>query len=116
MGSIWKTLTAERAVYDDIVASKGSISKGLIGGKEVHPLAGVEAAVETGSTVTQRLSATRMVALGVFSLAAPKKSGGESWLRVVGPDFEWVVKVPRTRVEQAQKFAAQVNTMVKKVQ
>jgi len=31
---------------------------------------------DPGSAATQRLTITRMVALGVFSLAAPKKKGG----------------------------------------
>lgn len=77
--------------------------------KETHALDGVTARLESGSELESRVTATRLVALGVFAFAAKKKSGGESWLTIEGPDFFWTLKVDRDKRAAAQKFAAAVN-------
>lgn len=74
-----------------------------------HPLEGVSARVESGSDLEKRVTVTRLVAVGVFALLAKKKSGGEAYLTVEGPDFFWTVEVDRKKRPQAQAFAAKVN-------
>lgn len=82
--------------------------------KERHPLDGVTATVEDGAALEKRVTATRLIALGIFSLAAKKKSGGESFLTIEGPDFFWTIEVDRKKKNNAIKFAAAVNNQVKK--
>lgn len=82
--------------------------------KEAHPLAGVTARVESGSDLQTRVTATRLLAIGVFAFAAKKKSGGEAYLTVEGPDFFWTVEVDRKKRSAAQAFAAQVNNHVRR--
>jgi hypothetical protein len=84
-----------------------------------HPVAGATARVETfgqlTERVTSRLSATRIVGLGVFALAAPKRKKTktdtrESYLTVSGQGFEFVKSVKPSQGLEARKFAALVNT------
>lgn len=79
----------------------------------------VRADVETSGNlvVTQRLTATRMLTLGVFSLAAPKKSKVDArslYVILEGEDFQSVVEINPKRETAARKFAAQVNTQAKR--
>lgn len=76
---------------------------------EKHSLWGVSAVVERGSDLQKRVTLTRLVGVGVFALMAKKKSGGEWWLAVEGPDFAWTEEVGRKDVEKAKRFAAAVN-------
>lgn len=57
-----------------------------------------------GETLSKRVTLTRVLAIGVFALAAKKKSGGERWLAVEGPDAEWLLEVPDKKLGDAQKF------------
>ncbi|MGN6200035.1 hypothetical protein [Humibacter sp.] len=51
-----------------------------------HPVAGLTATVEDSGSVNRRLTATRMLLLGPFSLAAPKKlDDRELFLTIEGP-------------------------------
>lgn len=77
---------------------------------ESHGLRGARATIEAGEALQQRITATRIVLTGVFALAWRKKSGGESWLTIEGPNFFWVEKVERGQMEQARAFAARVNS------
>lgn len=96
---------------DQVVLHKDRVQRG----GEDHPLTGVTARVESGSDLEKRVTVTRLVALGVFSLMAKKKSGGEAYLTVEGPDFFWTVEVERKKRAQAQSFAAKVNDQARKV-
>ncbi|WP_051480366.1 hypothetical protein [Cellulomonas sp. KRMCY2] len=82
-------------------------------GKDEFPLTGVSARVEAGSEIQQRVTATRLLAIGIFALAAKKKSGGESYLTVEGPDFFWTLEVDRKEQAKAREFAAKVNNQVR---
>jgi hypothetical protein len=68
------------ATHSDVVASQNlDKAQGRHGWKVMPYETGVEAEViagDPGSAATQRLTITRMVGLGVFALAAPKKKGG----------------------------------------
>lgn len=99
------------ATFEKITLYQDHIKRGFA---DDHPLEGVTAVVERGSDLQKRITATRLVALGVFSLAAKKKSGGEWWLLVEGPDFAWTEEVDRKKQEKARKFAAAVNTAAKR--
>lgn len=98
----WLTLYADR------VRNLDSKQKGE------YPLAGVTASVESGEALSQRVTLTRFAAMGLLSLAAKKKSGGESYLLIEGPDFAWTVEVKRGDQPKAQKFAAAVRSAAAK--
>lgn len=97
------------ASYTGITLYGDSIGKG----RERYPLAGVTASMEQGSELEKRITATRLVMLGVFALAAKKSKGGEWFLTIEGPRFTWVVEVPRKEIGKARKFAGQVSSQVK---
>lgn len=60
-----------------------------------YPLAGITARVEDTGALTQRVTATRLVALGVFALAAPKKQDNRVlYLTVEGPETAILKAVP----------------------
>jgi hypothetical protein len=75
------------------------------------------AADESSISVTQRLTVTRMVAFGVFSLAAPKKttkSQGSAYIIIEGPEVSGVGVINASSYNTtpgpaAFGFAAQVN-------
>ena len=82
--------------------------------KGTYPLAGVTASVESGEALSQRVTLTRFAAMGLLSLAAKKKSGGESYLLVEGPEFAWTFEVKRGDQAKAQKFAAAIRSAAAK--
>lgn len=73
--------------------------------RERYTLSGTRAHVETGD---KHVTAGRVVALGVFALAAKKVT--DVRLHFAGPDFELVVKVPAAGRKHAHEFAAAFNT------
>lgn len=80
-----------------------------------HPLAGLTARVEDSGTLNRRITATRMVALGVFALAAPKKQDDrEVYLTIEGPTTAIVksikVKSNPTIGTAARKFSMELNS------
>lgn len=103
-----------KEAFDTLTLTKDSISKGVLA-KETHPLTGVTARVENEEQIRTRVTATRLLAIGLFAFAAKKKSGGESFLTVEGPDFFWTIKVDRKKKDKAIKFASKVNDFAKKV-
>ena len=78
-------------------------------GHDRVPVVGVSARVESGSELEKRVTATRLVAMGVFAFGAKKKRGGESWLTIEGPDVFWTVEVDRGGERKAREFALKVN-------
>lgn len=90
-----------------------SIKKGL----EKKSLSGVIARVESGSELQSRVTATRLLALGVFAFAAKKKKGGEKYLTIEGPDFVWTAEVKRDKkdISKAMNFVSQINNNAKLV-
>lgn len=99
---------APTATFGNYLLRRDSIEK--VGGKDrgKHPLQGVTAVVESGEALQSRVTATRILAIGVFALAAKKKSGGESYLTIEGPGFAWVEEVDRKKRADAVAFAAKV--------
>ena len=77
-------------------------------------LLGVKATAADESSVRQRLTATRMVTLGVFALAAPKsKAVGNAYVVVEGPHVSGVAVIPANGNSNAGPkafaFAAAIN-------
>lgn len=83
--------------------------------KDERLLSGVTALVESGEALEKRVTLTRLVALGVFAFAAKKKSGGESYLLIEGPDFAWTFEVKRGDQGKAREFAGKVNNAVRQL-
>ncbi|VEG28004.1 Uncharacterised protein [Actinomyces howellii] len=67
--------------------------------------------VESGSALEARVTATRLVALGVFAWAAKKKTGGEAYLTIEAEDAFVTLMVDRKKVAAAHRFVAQVETL-----
>ena len=58
------------------------------------------------------MTATRLVALGVFALAA-KKQTGHIYLTIEGDGYEIAVKLPVKAESDARKFVTKVNNAAK---
>lgn len=69
--------------------------------------------VEDGADLEARITATRLVLIGVFALALRKRRGGEKFLVLESTDTVAVVEVSRRDVAKAQRFAAAVRTAAK---
>lgn len=91
-------------LYDDLIAC----------GDEQHKLDGVHASVENGSALESRVTLTRMLAVGLLAFAFKKKSGGEKYLTVKGPDFAWVALANRKHISNAMRFATAINDSARK--
>lgn len=96
---------APLGMYGSITLYRDRIKRG----REEFPLDGVSARVETVNEVQSRVTATRLVALGVFAFAAKKKSGGEAVLTVEGPDFFWTEDIDRKQRQAVAQFATRIN-------
>ena len=68
--------------------------------------------VEDGQALERRVTVTRIVLLGIFALAAKKKSGGTKYLTVDGDGFFWAMEVDRKRVKDAQRFVMRAKSML----
>lgn len=79
-----------------------------------HPLAGLSAQVEDSGTLNRRITATRLLTIGVFALAARKKQDDrEVFLTIEGPNtaiLETVsLKQAKDAAVKARQFANQIN-------
>lgn len=83
-------------------------------GGDSIPLDEVELHLESGEELQSRVTATRLVALGIFAFAAKKKCGGEKYLTVEGGDQFWTIEIPRKKVGDAVKFMGQVRAQAAK--
>lgn len=95
-------------LYPDQIRSLDSKQKGT------YPIDGVSASIESGEALSKRVTLTRFAAMGLLSLAAKKKSGGESYLLIEGPDFAWSFEVKRGDQGKARAFAAAVRSQAAK--
>lgn len=67
--------------------------------------------IETSGQINRRVTATRLVTLGVFALAAKKKQDDrELFLTVEGDGFQLAVKLRAGHEAGARRFAAKYNT------
>jgi hypothetical protein len=77
-----------------------------------HDLAGATARVETSGEIERRVTAARLVALGVFAFAAKKKRDKRDlFLTVEGPSVALVRQYKATDVDETalRQFAADIN-------
>lgn len=103
---------AERKVIDrfeGVTLTASTITHGAMSG----PVQGAVARVEHAADIQKRVTAARLVTLGVFAFAA-KKQTGHVFLTVEGDGFEFAVEVPVKKEADARKFAAKVNAAAKR--
>ena len=79
------------------------------------PLEQAELHLETGSEIQSRVTATRLVAFGIFALALKKQEGGERYLTVESPDESLLITVPAKKVKDAMKFLNAVKVQKRKI-
>jgi ribosomal protein L7/L12 len=87
----------------------------LVGGIR-HPIAGLTARVEDSGTLNRRITATRLVTIGVFALAAKKKQDDrEVYLTIEGDALQIVRTVQFKKTPAAgtaaRQFAGQLNLL-----
>jgi hypothetical protein len=73
---------------------------------------GATARVEAAADVEKRITATRLLAVGIFALAW-KKRNGSVFLTVDHPDYQLLVAVPVKHEADARKFASKINNASK---
>lgn len=83
--------------------------------REIKMLCNVTAALEEGEALEKRITATRMLAVGLYALAIPKKTGGTKFIVVEGPDFFWNMEVARDRIQEAMEVIAAINNQSKQL-
>ena len=81
--------------------------------RETCPIAGAVARVDNGADVRRRVTATRVLTVGVFALAT-KKQVGHLYLTIEGNGFAFMVEVPVKKETKAREFAAKVNNAAKR--
>ncbi len=91
-----------------ILHKSGDLSKTFGQDKGRQALTDVTIELEEGSEMSKRVTMTRVLATGIFALALKKSKGGEKWLLIAGPDFEWFEEVPRKKQADAIKFVQAV--------
>lgn len=77
------------------------------------PLIGAVARVENAADIQSRVTATRLLAIGIFAFAK-KKQSGHVYLTVEHPDYEFLVEVPVKKETPARAFASKINNAAKK--
>lgn len=92
-----------------LILYKDAISNGT----HIKPLTGVTARLETGTEVESRVTATRVVAFGIFALALKKKTGGEKYITIEGPDFLWTAETQPKRIKEAMAFLHKVDDQLR---
>ena len=77
----------------------------------LHAINSIE--VEDGEAASSRVTATRLVTLGVFALTAKKKSGGDKWLSIEGDDCLIMMHFTRKDVPDLMRFVAKARVAAK---
>lgn len=90
-------------LYKDSITIKG----------EDHPLIGVTAELLDGSQLQSRVTATRLILIGVLAFAMKKKKGGEKYLTVSGPDFMATAEAKPKHIKDAIGFMTAVNNQAR---
>lgn len=76
----------------------------------------VSVEVEDGEAAQARVTATRLVTLGIFALAAKKKSGGDKWLMIETRQALLTLHFERKAVDGLMRFVAHTRAAVKAAQ
>lgn len=105
----FKSSDGELQLYPDGVDHLHGLTKATI---PLHTIQAVT--IEDGADLEARITATRLVLIGVFALAFRKRKGGEKYLAIESDDAFTVVEVDRKSIGKAQQFAAAVRTATKR--
>lgn len=76
----------------------------------------VNIAVEDGEAMQARVTATRLVTLGILAFAAKKKSGGDKWLMIETRSALLTLHFERKAVDGLMRFVAHTRAAVKAAQ
>ena len=76
----------------------------------------VSVEVEDGEAARARVTATRLVALGIFAFAAKKQSGGDKWLMIETRRALLTLHFDRKAVDGLMRFVAHTRAAVKAAQ
>lgn len=76
----------------------------------------VDIAVEDGEALRERVTVTRILAVGVFAWALKKKSGGTKFLLIETVDDAHLYELNAKHYKEARSFAAKAMTIVRKGQ
>jgi hypothetical protein len=90
--------------FEGVTLTKTTITHG----RDHGPAKGATATVDASANAGSRITATRLVTIGVFALAAKKKTGC-LYLSVNGDGYAFTVEVPIRKEAEARKFAAKIN-------
>lgn len=109
---------AERALTASVmwtgIKVRGGTVRQLGGDKVRGPVAGAVASVTTEGEIRSRITATRLVTMGVFAFAAKKKTDArETFILIEHPDYVLCQSVPGARTADAQQWAARFNALVR---
>ena len=69
--------------------------------------------IEDATELESRITATRLLLLGVFALAAKKQTGGSKYIVIDGEDVLWPMEVGRQKVPAAKRFVMKARSMCK---
>jgi multidrug efflux pump subunit AcrA (membrane-fusion protein) len=95
---------AKGASFEGVTLAQGQVHYQGQGGS----VRDAKARVESAADVRRRVTATRVLAIGVFALVA-KKAAGHVYLTVEAPGYEFMVEVPVKKEADARAFAASIN-------
>lgn len=76
----------------------------------------VSVEVEDGDAMQARVTATRLVALGILAFAAKKRSGGDKWLMIETRQALLTLHFERKAVDGLMRFVAHTRAAVKVAQ
>lgn len=76
----------------------------------------VDIAVEDGEALRERVTVTRILAVGVFAWALKKKSGGTKFLLIETVDDAHLYELKAKHYKEARSFAAKAMTIIRKGQ
>lgn len=120
-GKSLKSVKKELAELEDMkgrrIATGGGVQvfqRWIVTPQGSGSIIGVTASAEDNTSINKRLTATRLVALNVFALAAPKKKGGgNAYVVIEGPHISGVAAFSGDKQQtvgpKAYSLAAQIN-------
>lgn len=76
----------------------------------------VSVEVEDGEAMQARVTATRLITLGILAFAAKKKSGGDKWLMIETRNALLTLHFERKTVDGLMRFVAHTRAAVKAAQ
>lgn len=84
--------------------------------RTIPPTDIVDIAVEDGEALRERVTVTRILAVGVFAWALKKKSGGTKFLLIETVDDAHLYELKAKHYKEARSFAAKAMTIIRKGQ